>query len=73
MSLMKPDLVLFSVNLTSNTEIIGYLDPGTITYVLSLIVGTIVVTLTYIKAIMSKIKQQVKNFKSRKKDSNKTH
>ena len=47
------------------TILFGYLDPGTFSYIASLLVGVIVGSIVYMKAIWYKIKSYLKKNKSK--------
>lgn len=50
------------------TPLYAYLDPGTFSYLISILVGAIVGILMYIKIIWTKVKLLISKLKYRKKD-----
>ena len=63
-------LILFVVLISFSNPLYGYLDPGTISYLISILVGAIVAISMYIKIICHKVKQLISKIMYWKKDVN---
>ena len=58
-------LILFGVLLFFPNQLYAYLDPSTLSYMVSIIIGALVGILMYIKIIWAKIIQLVHKIKNR--------